>query len=123
MPKIKNYQSINSFNIQKDHLLFAKCLVEIDLKSFIKKTKGSIPGDELPELPTGHRFLCPISHEIMLNPTTTQNGFTFDFENIKKWLEISKTNPLTRQSLIEGQLVCHEKLKKEIESWKKRGDH
>ncbi|MEN9449508.1 MAG: hypothetical protein RJA83_122 [Pseudomonadota bacterium] len=116
---ISNYQSVNTpLDIQKDHRLFAKCLVEADLRSFIKKAVNAcVERDELPELPEGHRFLCPISHAVMQDPVITKDGFTFDLENINQWLQISKTNPLTRKSLTPEQLTRNTDLKKRIDSW------
>ncbi|WP_342220193.1 U-box domain-containing protein [Rickettsiella endosymbiont of Miltochrista miniata] len=114
----KNYQSVTTQpNLQKDHRLFAKCLVEVELRSFIKKTiNESVERDELPE---GHQFLCPISHGVMEDPVITKDGFTFDFKNITQWLQISKTNPLTRKPLTQEQLTRNTVLKKEIDHWEK----
>ena len=66
------------------------------------------------EIPSN--FLCPISKEIMLNPVTTSSGFTYEKENIVKWMNDKKTDPLTRE-IISKKLYKNIILKNIIEEY------
>ena len=45
-------------------------------------------------------FLCPISQEIMRQPTINEAGHTYDFESIFDWYASGhRTDPLTRQEI------------------------
>lgn len=59
---------------------------------------------------------CPISHETMTNPYITVYGNSYEYENIKLWLESHNTDPLTSQSLTMAQIFPNRALKELIES-------
>lgn len=44
-------------------------------------------------------FLCPISHQIMIEPVSTTNLHHFDRSSIQPWLEAHGTCPLTRETM------------------------
>ena len=44
-------------------------------------------------------FLCPITHNIMSNPYIDNDGNTYEYLAITKWLLNNNTSPITRQNL------------------------
>lgn len=66
-------------------------------------------------------FLCPITLQVMNNPTTDQvSGHTFERATILEWIQRGRaTNPLTRRPLYAGDLAPNETLKRQIRQWKK----
>lgn len=68
------------------------------------------------KLKVPREFLCPISYEIMKEPTITMSGNTYDRENIEKWLVNKKTDPLTN-NVISSNLVPNTILKKIIHNF------
>ena len=65
-----------------------------------------------------HDFLCPITHELMVDPLMTRTGLSFDREAIMKWLaEHDHTCPLTRQPLRASDLVPNRYLERKIAMW------
>ena len=59
-------------------------------------------------------FMCPISLEIMEDPVVTPTGQTYDRQYIYEWLDISPTDPLTREPLTKDQLYPVHSLKTAI---------
>ena len=58
------------------------------------------------EIPTLEAFLCPISHEIMTDPVTLADGFTYERTNILFWLEQGRlTSPMTNEQLLDLSLT------------------
>lgn len=66
------------------------------------------------EKPTSHKekveislegLLCPISHELMLEPKIAPEGQTFDKPSIDGWLHNNNINPSTKNPLQSNQLV------------------
>lgn len=58
-------------------------------------------------------FLCPISFEIMKNPVITKEGITYERNEIQKWLQRNKTDPVTRQ-IISNELIPNVLIRKLI---------
>ena len=42
-------------------------------------------------------IICPITHEIMLEPVVCSDGITYEKTAIEKWLENNNTSPITRE--------------------------
>lgn len=79
-------QFIERVQIDMDHRVISE--MEYDIYQNAKWIKD-IPNE----------FLCPISHEIMLRPMVTSNGFSYDWHCIRKWLETSDIEPKTGKKL------------------------
>ena len=39
------------------------------------------------DIEVGHQFLCPLTHLIMLEPTSATDGHTYEREAIEKWFK------------------------------------
>ena len=42
-------------------------------------------------------FMCPITSELMADPVSTADGFSYEREAITTWLEEHSTSPLTNE--------------------------
>jgi len=62
---------------------------------------------------------CPLTEEILNSPVITPYGFTYERNEIEKWLKKSSTDPISRKSLTEQQLIRNIKLENVIEVFKK----
>lgn len=59
---------------------------------------------ELPERPAEH--LCPLSHDVMLDPVIAADGVSYERGCIEDWLLLGKvTSPSTRKELSHTELV------------------
>ncbi len=118
-------KDINNNNIK----LIKRTILNInDLKTVINKTKyyffneffnSNIISDYISnkyistnDIPP--EFICSISHEIMKEPVTTVDGFTYEKEFIEKWFQKSYKSPLTGLRLKSKQLNPNIELKNEI---------
>ena len=61
-------------------------------------------------------FYCPITGELMDDPVSDPEGFTYERSSIVRWLESKNTSPMTRSPLNVSDLVENKSLKKSIES-------
>eukprot|EP00299_Pterocystis_sp_00344_P014758 c7329_g1_i2.p1 GENE.c7329_g1_i2~~c7329_g1_i2.p1 ORF type:complete len:186 (-),score=36.73 c7329_g1_i2:75-632(-) len=50
-------------------------------------------------IPTPNGFYCPITHEIMDDPVTAEDGFTYERTAITAWLKDHNTSPMTREAM------------------------
>ena len=50
-------------------------------------------------------LVCPITHDIMLNPVLAADGHTYERAQIEAWLRTHDTSPLTGQPLESKALV------------------
>ena len=57
---------------------------------------------------------CPITQEIMTDPVTTMDGYTFERKAIATWLETKADCPLSRQPLINKKLTINWSCRKSI---------
>lgn len=96
------FDEMNITRYYENDIVFPKILFHLKKKL----SKVEIPSN----------FLCPISKEIMLNPVTTSSGSTYEKENIVKWMNDKKTDPLTRQ-IISKKLYKNTILKNIIEEY------
>lgn len=72
---------------------------------------------------TSSRYLCPISHEPMLNPTSLETGVVYDLSRIKRWFEAgSNTCPCTRTPVDPTALTPLPELAAEIRAWLQQQD-
>ena len=58
-------------------------------------------------------FMCPITQQVMVSPTLAADGHTYDYEAIKKWIDMSNrskgnaTSPMTGAKLPHTQLATN----------------
>ncbi|KAG8092457.1 hypothetical protein GUJ93_ZPchr0012g21681 [Zizania palustris] len=61
-------------------------------------------------------FICPISQEVMREPCTAADGFTYEAEAIINWLdEGHEVSPMTKQPLVHRELIPNIALRSEAE--------
>ena len=63
-------------------------------------------------------YICPITHEIMTDPVTTQDGFTYERAEITEWLRTKDTSPKTGATLESKTLYPSHSLRSAIHSFK-----
>lgn len=60
-------------------------------------------------------YLCPITQEIMLEPVTCSDGFTYEKRAITEWFLSGKyTSPMTNATLVNTDYVVNNDLRNEI---------
>ncbi|XP_043720102.1 U-box domain-containing protein 33-like [Telopea speciosissima] len=70
------------------------------------------------ELPVPSFFLCPILREIMNDPHVAADGFTYEGEAIREWLEDGHdTSPMTNLKLSHLHLTPNHVLRQAIQDW------
>ena len=52
-----------------------------------------------------NEYMCPITAEIMTDPVTTVDGFTYEREAITEWLRTNDTSPFTGATLETKALI------------------
>lgn len=50
-------------------------------------------------------FLCPITHDVMIDPVVSADGYTYERSAIARWFETSRKSPVTGQALPNTDLV------------------
>jgi len=63
--------------------------------------------------------VCPITAEIMADPVSTSDGFTYEREAIEAWLADHNTSPLTGAPLARNELIPNHALRGAIEHFAK----
>lgn len=59
-------------------------------------------------------FMCPITMEIMRCPMIAGDGYTYESANIKKWIDLRGTSPITRERLSVHELMYNKEIAKQI---------
>ena len=67
------------------------------------ETAGLSEASEAVEVPND--YVCPITTEMMTDPVTTADGFTYERTAITEWLRTKDTSPLTGAMLESKSLV------------------
>ena len=60
-------------------------------------------------------FMCPITSELMADPVSTADGFSYEREAITTWLEEHSTSPLTNEPLKHRELIPNMALRSAIQ--------
>ncbi|CDY58794.1 BnaA07g38080D [Brassica napus] len=115
--------------LQGDHCVLMEVLrrlgdereeLKIKLRK-VSKLKSKREGEEVspsrdPELP--QYFLCPITQDVMEDPQVAADGFTYEGEAIRCWLDSGhETSPMTNKRLIHTSLVPNLSLRSAIQEW------
>lgn len=95
-----------------ERLLVAQKLQSKYKPNYYQEFVRNNPNCEIP-----HEFMCPISLMLMKHPVKTCDGFTYDKENIAKWLSTSMKSPLTGLELQNDQLVENDEVKNNIDAF------
>ena len=53
------------------------------------------------------QIVCPISHDVMLDPVVAADGHTYERAQIEAWLQKSKTSPMTNAELAHTTLTMN----------------
>lgn len=64
-----------------------------------------------------NEFICPIGLQIMTEPVSTCDGFTYDNKNITRWLQNSERSPLTGLVLNNTRLSINKVLQDKINKY------
>ncbi|XP_068640230.1 U-box domain-containing protein 33 [Aristolochia californica] len=99
--------------------------LESDVLRVIEPMKAML-GSKTPSSPTGfddlnrppQYFFCPIFQEIMQDPHIAADGYTYEAEAIKGWLESGQdTSPTTNLRLAHQELIPNHALRSAIQEW------
>lgn len=83
---------------------------------WLKKAELQIEKPENVEIP--HEFLCPITHEIMREPVTCSDGYTYEKNAIAEWFISGKyTSPMTNERLNNTDYIYNLDLRNAIHSF------
>ncbi|KAJ8924304.1 hypothetical protein NQ315_007097 [Exocentrus adspersus] len=85
----------------------------IDEIKWLKKSETSMEGTKSLQIPD--EYLCPITHEIMREPVTCSDGFTYEKNAIAEWFMSGKlTSPMTNEVLSNTDYVLNLELRNAI---------
>ncbi|XP_048140995.1 U-box domain-containing protein 33-like [Rhodamnia argentea] len=73
------------------------------------------PGEEHAQPPS--YFFCPIKHELMDDPLVAADGYTYEAEAIREWLNGHSTSPMTNLRLENLNLVSNRIVRSAIQEW------
>ena len=76
---------------------------------------GPSQASEAREVPDN--YVCPITSEIMTDPVTTLDGFTYERAAITEWLRTKDTSPKTGTKLESKALIPNYNLRSVIRSF------
>ena len=76
---------------------------------------GPSEASEAAEVPDD--YICPITAEIMTDPVTTADGFTYERTAITEWLRTKDTSPSTGATLENKTLIPNLSLRSIIRSF------
>ena len=76
---------------------------------------GPSEASEAAEVPDD--YVCPITSEIMSDPVSTLDGFTYEREAITEWLRTKDTSPVTGATLESTTLIPNHSLRSIIRSF------
>eukprot|EP00250_Pteridium_aquilinum_P022226 c25329_g1_i1 orf=306-3188(+) len=80
---------------------------------------GQSSSGTMPVIPGS--FFCPILQEIMENPHLAADGFTYEYDAIKFWLQEHNTSPMTNLVLSHNNLIPNHSLRSAIDEWRENG--
>ena len=78
-------------------------------------TAGPSGASEAAEAPDD--YVCPITAEIMTDPVSTVDGFTYERAAITEWLRTKDTSPVTGTTLESKTLIPNLSLRSMIRSF------
>ena len=66
-------------------------------------------------------YICPITAEIMTDPVSTSDGFTYERAAIAEWLRTKDTSPKTGAKLESTTLIPNHSLRSMIRAFNEAG--
>ncbi|TVU12422.1 hypothetical protein EJB05_46066 [Eragrostis curvula] len=73
------------------------------------------------EICTPSYFICPISQDVMNDPHVAADGFTYEAEHIRGWLDSGHdTSPMTNLQLQHDELIPNRALRSAIQEWRQQ---
>lgn len=66
-----------------------------------------------------NNYMCPISLQIFKNPVIIEDGFTYEYDEIKKWFENNNRSPLTNNILQTKIIFMNHTMKQSVEDYLK----
>ncbi|XVF22539.1 hypothetical protein REPUB_Repub12eG0180900 [Reevesia pubescens] len=71
-----------------------------------------------------HYFICPILQEIMTNPHVAADGYTYEFQALRTWLDNGhNTSPVMNTELAHRNLIPNHALRSAILEWRQQQQH
>ncbi|CAN6164990.1 unnamed protein product [Urochloa humidicola] len=81
----------------------------------LSSASSSRPSDEIC---APSYFICPISQDVMNDPHIAADGFTYEAEAIRSWLDSGHdTSPMTNMPLEHDELIPNRALRSAIQEW------
>ena len=80
---------------------------------------GPSEASEAAEVPDD--FICSITTEIMTDPVSTSDGFTYERAAITEWLRTKDTSPKTGAKLESKALIPNHSLRSMIRAFNEKG--
>ncbi|CAN6279475.1 unnamed protein product [Urochloa humidicola] len=77
----------------------------------------------LSDAPPPSHFICPIFQEVMADPHMAADGFTYEAEAIRGWLDGADTSPMTNLRLANRTLTPNKALRSAILEWQQQQQH
>lgn len=62
-------------------------------------------------------YVCPLSHEIMIDPVIAYDGYTYERSAIEEWFKRKNTSPMTLETLGSRHLIPKRTLRSSIYEW------
>ncbi|GAA0139821.1 hypothetical protein LIER_01292 [Lithospermum erythrorhizon] len=79
-------------------------------------SSSRLGSEELCQIPS--YFICPIFQELMQDPVVAADGFTYEAEALKGWLDTGHdTSPMTNLKLTHCNLIQNHALRSAIQEW------
>ncbi|EOA27236.1 hypothetical protein CARUB_v10023345mg [Capsella rubella] len=101
---------------ERDELIKGRDIAIIEAQELKRIHEKVSQSDEHREAP--QYFICPISLEVMDDPQLAADGFTYEAEAIRTWLESGhETSPMTNKKLLHTNLVPNLALRSAIQEW------
>ena len=72
------------------------------------------------EEPPPYNFLCPITQDLMVDPVSLLDGFSYEREAITAWLEEHDTSPSSGLRLDQKLIIPNHGLRGAIDEWNER---
>uniref|UniRef100_A0A803KZA3 RING-type E3 ubiquitin transferase n=1 Tax=Chenopodium quinoa TaxID=63459 RepID=A0A803KZA3_CHEQI len=96
--------------------------LESDVWRVLEPMKASSRSLSMPWLASDdrapHYFICPIFQEIMEDPQIASDGFTYEAEAIRGWLDSGHdTSPMTNAKLAKHDFIPNHALRSAIQEW------
>ena len=80
---------------------------------------GPSEASEAAEVPDD--YVCPITAEIMIDPVSTSDGFTYERAAITEWLRTKDTSPKTGATLESKTLIPNHLVRSMIRAFNEAG--